>query len=69
MFNKEKNFAYVGIIMGAIFIFCGIGIFVNPEMIVGAIPADMQNIAGFILVLYGAFRIYRSINVLRNPEE
>jgi uncharacterized membrane protein (DUF2068 family) len=59
----SKAFAYFGLAMGAIFIGFGILIIVSPP----DVPVIQQNpyIISFIVIVYGLFRIYRSLMALK----
>lgn len=69
MFKTPKHFAYVGLLMGTLFALFGITVFVKPAIVDGILPQDSQNIFGFILIIYGGFRIYRSYLMLKAKEE
>jgi uncharacterized membrane protein (DUF2068 family) len=60
----SKAFAYFGLVMGAIFIGFGILIIVYPP----DVPVIQQNpyIISFIVIIYGLFRIYRSLMTLKS---
>lgn len=59
----SKAFAYFGLVMGAIF--CGFGILIIVS------PPDVEMIKqnpyliSFIVIVYGLFRIYRSLMALK----
>jgi hypothetical protein len=59
----SKAFAYFGLVMGVIFIGFGILISVSPP----DVPVIAQNpyIVSFIVIMYGLFRIYRSLMLLK----
>ncbi|MEM0997811.1 MAG: hypothetical protein AAGN35_12045 [Bacteroidota bacterium] len=62
-----KAFAYLGLVMGAIFIGFGILISVSPP----DVPVIAQNpyIVSFIIIMYGLFRIYRSLMALKQHRD
>lgn len=67
---NNKTTSYVGIVMGAVLLFCGYKIFTNPEAIMGqGYDKNWSNILGYIFCLYGAFRIYRAYKILSKPPE
>lgn len=66
----SKNFAYVGLVMGAIFCIGGLLLVIRPSFI--ALPPTFngfEGVIGGIVVIYGAFRIYRSILALRENRD
>ncbi len=65
MADGNKAFAYLGVLMGAVFLFIGLGALMYPDnsLFVGLSP-QLKKIFTFILLLYGAFRIYRSLFII-----
>ena len=69
MFDKNKNFAYIGVIMGSVFVFAGLGSLMYPNNpYLSGLSPDLKRIFSFILLIYGAFRVYRSLLLIMRKE-
>ena len=59
----SKAFSYFGLVMGSIFIGFGILIIVSPPDV--ELIQKNPYIISFIVIIYGLFRIYRSLMALK----
>jgi len=65
----SKIFPYVGLVMGTIFILAGLFLILKPESAnLGPEFAPYTNWIGAIVILYGSFRLYRSILLFRSKK-
>ncbi|MEM7038931.1 MAG: hypothetical protein AAF570_18260 [Bacteroidota bacterium] len=58
----SKTFAYLGLVMGAIFVGFGILIVFSPPDV--KMIQENNYLIAFIVLMYGAFRVYRSVRML-----
>ncbi|MBX7242110.1 MAG: hypothetical protein K1X92_10210 [Bacteroidia bacterium] len=69
MFDKSKNFAYIGVIMGSVFIFAGLGALMYPDnAYLSGLTPSLKKVFSFIMLIYGAFRVYRSLIIILRKE-
>ena len=63
----SKTLAYVGLVMGAIFVGFGIMIVFSPPEV--KMIQDNNYLVAFIVFMYGAFRVYRSLRMLKEMND
>lgn len=56
---------YTGLIVGTISVIISIGMLLFPEKVNLIADKNMQYLFAVLCFLYGAFRVYRSVNELR----
>ena len=66
---NSKPFAYLGFVMGVIFISFGIAIVVNPPEIFAQSPDWQKYGVGVLIVVYGSMRLWRAKGQLKQLEE
>lgn len=61
----EKFTAYLGLFMGALFVFMGVFIPVNPPPALAGLGTVYRVLLGVLLVAYGIFRLYRAYKIVK----
>jgi|GEM_PF-2215489 len=61
-------FIYLGIIMGIVFLVFGVLMFIVPPDMLKDWSPTARMIMGIGIIIYGGFRIYRSIKMLKDSK-
>jgi hypothetical protein len=64
---NTRTFAYIGLVMGTIFVLMGIAVIaLPPEQLDDRLASSgiPSYLLGFVVILYGGFRLYRAKRML-----